>query len=222
MNTLGKAGLVAASLFASNVQSADLINSGFEAPTVVNASQFQTIFPGFEPSGFGWSVNSGTVDAVIRGSNFGQNAFEGLQWLDLDGVSVGSISQTFATVIGTDYALHFAYANHPLPGFTASFPARARVQVIDSNGTTPLISPRDISHWNSTIADLGWNVSSDIVFRAISTSTKLTFLSTDLPNSQGGIFLDAVTVTAVPELPPFATLTIGLVALSVLTRRSRP
>jgi hypothetical protein len=50
---------------------------------------------GSEPAAFGWRVTSGGVDVAIWGSLF-VSAFDGIQFLDLDGFVPGAISQSFA------------------------------------------------------------------------------------------------------------------------------
>jgi hypothetical protein len=100
-------------LAASGICTASPINGGFESPVVGGALPYLTISVGTEPAGFRWRVLNGTVDAVRQGPEFGATAYEGTQWLDLDGTSPGTLAQTFATVVGGQYTVNFAYANNP-------------------------------------------------------------------------------------------------------------
>ena len=121
---------------------ADLItNGGFETPVTGNFTDFTA---GLQPPGFGWVITSGGVDVVRAGPNFASTAFEGSQFLDLDGFTPGAIAQTFTTTPGTNYLLSFAYANNPegagVPspgcvGACATIPAHAIVSVLDRGPT---------------------------------------------------------------------------------------
>lgn len=187
---------------------ANVLNNGsFETP-VVPASSFQTIMPGAEPAGFGWSVVSGNVDVVTQGAlGAADNAFDGFQFLDLDGDVPGAIAQTFATRAGTVYTLKFAYANN----FSGGSPsAQARVSVVDATSGSNLISPIAISFGNSSAAGLNWTQSATIQFTAQGATTTLTFTSTD-PSGSTGILLDGISVDPVVSasnttqvLPQFA------------------
>ena len=118
---------------------ADLVtNGGFETPITGN---FTDLTAGSQPPGFGWSITSGGVDVVLAGpsSDFASAAFEGSQFLDLDGFTPGAIAQSFATIPGNNYLLSFAYANNPdgtgvpppgCSGACATIPAQAIVSVL--------------------------------------------------------------------------------------------
>ena len=72
-----------------------LISNGkFEGPTVTSASQYLYIAAGAEPAGFDWHVASGSVDIGLGGGFF-PPAFDGTQYLDLDGFVPGAINQSF-------------------------------------------------------------------------------------------------------------------------------
>src|SRR4051794_10991211 len=194
--------LVSAIMFLTpRLARADLITNGsFEVPTVTSGSQFLNIVAGSEPPGFGWRVTSGGVDVGIRGSLFASAAFDGLQFLDLDGFVPGAISQSFATIPGTEYILNFAYANNPqgpggapppgcpFSGACATIPAHGTVSAFDSSTNTQLITPFVLTHGNSTVANPNWTPSGAIAFIAEGTTTTLSFVSNDPSNSDGGIF----------------------------------
>jgi hypothetical protein len=177
----------------------------FETPVI--SGQFLDIVAGSQPAGFSWQVTSGGVDISSTGT-FG-TAFDGKQFLDLDGYVPGAISQSFTATPGAAYMLSFAYANNPygtgIPspscpsgGACATIPASATVFVSDSGSGTHLISPLQLSHGSSTVTNLNWTASGSIVFVADGTSTTLSFVSNDPASSDGGIYLDAISVTTAP------------------------
>jgi choice-of-anchor C domain-containing protein len=183
-----------------------LNNGGFETP-VVPAGSYQTITPGAEPAGFGWSVTAGNVDIVMQTAlGASETAFDGVQCLDLDGNVPGAIAQTFATRAGTTYTLKFAYANNFSGGGTN---AQAVVTVVDATTGSNLIAPIPIAHNNSSAAGLNWTQSGTIQFTAQGSTTTLTFASTD-PSGSTGVLLDGVSVDPVlasgttQVLPQFA------------------
>lgn len=184
---------------------ADLIvNGGFEAP----ATSDYTTIPAGSPLLTGWTIVAGSVDVV--GPTF-QPAFAGNQSLDLDGDSPGTIEQAFATVVGSSYELVFAYANNAHGG---SDPASANVS-LSGLGSSDLLS-RDFAHGGSTTADMNYILFS-FRFTANSATTRLRFTSLDPPSSNGGIVLDAVSVTpsAVPEPSAVGLLGIGVACLAI-------
>jgi hypothetical protein len=80
-----------------------IVNGSFESPSAVPSGNIIEIFSGSEPAGFDWHVTSGTVEVVHQGYDspagqvFSGPAYQGSQWLDLDGISAGAISQAFAS-----------------------------------------------------------------------------------------------------------------------------
>lgn len=187
---------------------ADLITNGsFETPIVTSGLEYQDINPGSEPPGFGWTVVSGNVDVVIRGPNFALSAFDGLQFLDLDGFVAGAIEQSFATTPGDAYFLSFAYSNN----WGGTIPAQATVRAFDSGTSADLIAPILLKHGDATIANPDWKQSETIRFVAQGANTTLSFTSGDPRGSDGGIFLDAVSVdvAAIPEPSSLALVLIG-------------
>jgi len=209
---------------------ADLVTNGtFETPVTGN---FLDITAGSQPPGFGWVVTLGSVDVVVKGPLFASTAFEGNQFLDLDGYAPGGIAQSFATTPGSEYFLSFAYANNPqgngvppptcpFGGACATIPANATVSVFDPATNTQLITPLLVTHGDSTVANPDWRTSGAIAFIATGTTTTLSFVSDDPASSDGGIFLDAVSVnraaSAVPE--PSSLVLLGTVAILGLLRK---
>jgi hypothetical protein len=189
-----------------------LVNGGFETPTVTSVLEYQTIPPGSEPAGFGWRITSGNVDAVVQGPIYAVQAYQGTQFLDLDGTQPGAISQHFATLSGRSYVLSLAYANNPVRG--ATIPAHGTARLFDTSSNADLITPLALTHGNSTIQAPNWVASGAIPFVASGTDTTLSFASNDPSTSLGGLFLDAVSVAgpvanAAPEPGSFALAVLG-------------
>jgi hypothetical protein len=167
------------------------------------------------PPGFGWTVNSGNVE--VAGELYPPlpgPAFDGGQYLDLNGTSIGSIAQFFATTPGVEYLLTFAYASN-YAHHDESNPAFANVFVTDVATITQLVTPFTISHGSSSANDLAWIVH-QASFTAIGTSTGLGFNSESRNTPLGGILLDGVVV--IPEPGTAALLLVGLTALASARR----
>jgi choice-of-anchor C domain-containing protein len=159
-----------------------LPDGGFEALKFEPEKQARTLSVG-DPSLSAWRVSSGSVDVQTYWP-----AAEGTHSLDLNGVSAGTIEQSFATVPGQIYQLLFDYANNP---DNRRMTAVARMTV---TGLGTLLS-RDISHTGSTPREMKYTRFFG-TFVANSATTTLRFVSTT-PGAYG-IVLDAVSVTAVP------------------------
>jgi uncharacterized protein (TIGR03437 family) len=172
-----------------------VVNGSFETPGVTGSTPYLDIAAGSAPSGFGWQVTSGTVDIVVAPSAFASTAFDGSQFLDLDGYNPGAIAQSFATTAGTEYILSFAYANNFDATHGAAVPANATVSVVDSVSGAQLITPLTVTHGDTTTANPDWTPSGAISFVAQGTTTTLSFVSNDPGSSNGGIFLDGISVT---------------------------
>jgi hypothetical protein len=164
-----------------------IINGGFETPDTptfvqINAGQ-NTIAP--------WVVGLHSVevgDAVGNGFITGP-AFEGAQFLDLNGLQRGRLTQAFATTPGSLYTLTFAYTDNYWNGSTS---ASARVRVFDSSGER---LNQTITHTGAGPGNYRWTVFNG-QFTALQNTTSLEFTSlTDLGGHSGGIMLDAVQVT---------------------------
>ena len=195
-----------------------IINGNFELPAVPDS--IVSIVPSGEPLGFGWTVNKGDVEVFDGAGSRGIGAsFDGSQLLDLNGSSVGGISQAFVTTPGAAYRLTFAYANNWVHS-TASDPATATVRVFDTGSGLDVVVPLTISHGTSTGSNLGWTLAT-LTFTPTGTSTTLDFDSTRYSTPFGGIFLDGVSVTAVPEPESIAAATAASLAGLALVRRLR-
>jgi hypothetical protein len=183
--------LVFAAAFAAAIHPTNaqlIINGGFETPdttTYVNIDPGQnTIAP--------WVAGLHSVE-VVDGVDNGFvviPAFEGAQFLDLNGVRRGRLTQAFATTPGSLYTLTFAYSNnfYADPSTTAS----ATVRVLDGLGDR---LNQTITHTGSVAGDLNWTVFT-AQFTALQNMTSLEFTSlTDVDGYSGGIYLDGVQVT---------------------------
>lgn len=181
-----------------------LTNGGFEAPVVVGpccVTSPPTPIPGWTPT-----PNVNVVNGTFS-SSAGNLAKEGNQYLDLVGEGgTGSIAQSFATAIGQVYNLRFWYSHNLFSGL-GSASARLSVGSLSDSFT----------HTGGTNANLAWVFYSNS-FTAGSASTTLTFTNTAGATNEG-VFLDAVSVTAVPEPSTWAMLILGFGLLGGAMRR---
>ncbi len=205
-------------IFAKPAYSSLLVNGSFESPTV-GPTGIATISMGSSPAGFGWVVDAGNVEV------FGElypplpgPSFNGQQHLDLNGVLVGTLSQTFSTIAGTDYNFSFVYASNYVHHDINS-PALATVQIVDTDTGTDNVSPFSISHGTSSATDLDWTFL-ELIFTATGSSSSIVFTSDSINTPLGGILLDDVAV--VVPLPSAGLLFLtGLLALATRSCRMR-
>lgn len=199
----------AVSLAPASLSAAELLtNGGFEAP-VVGGPCCITSPPTNIP---GWTA---TPDVnVVNGtfsSSAGNLAKEGNQYLDLVGqANGGTISQTFATVIGQVYALNFWYSHNLFAGLPTASARLSAASLSDS-----------ITHAGGNNGNRAWQYYSNS-FTANSASTTLTFVNT-VGGQNEGVLLDAVSVMAVPEPSTWAMLILGFGVLGAgMRRRGQP
>jgi choice-of-anchor C domain-containing protein len=198
-----------AGTFISTAHADQISNGGFETPATAAFSEITAPDNVSIPS---WNVTNGSVDVVnAAGNGFDVGAAnDGAQYLDLNGSSAGTISQSFSTAAGATYLLTFAYANNYDPPNSLT----AQVTVTDTSG--PLLDTQ-ITHSTSTAGNLDWTPFNQ-TFTASTTSATLTFNS--LAQGDGGIFLDSVSVSQVPE--PATLTSCLLLSLLPLARRRTP
>jgi hypothetical protein len=185
-------------------------NGGFEAPDVAIGFLPVAAGSGLIPS---WTVGDVSVD-VVEQDQLVAPAFEGTQFLDLDGTpGPGSVSQTFPTTAGQLYLVTFAYANN----FQASVSpgTAAAVRAFDSSGN--LLGPLEITHSSSMAGNLNWDFFS-ATFMPNASSATLEFDSLSAAGSNGGILIDGVEVRAVAE--PSCSI-LGLLAGAALAARRK-
>jgi MYXO-CTERM domain-containing protein len=194
-----------------------IVNGSFEIPDV-GPMGIATISVGTGPAGFGWTVDAGNVE--VTGELYPPlpgPSFDGQQHLDLNGVLVGALSQTFSTAAGVDYDVSFVYASNYVHHNTTN-PALATVRIADVGSGTDLVSPFSISHGTSSSTDLDWTLVV-LTFTAIGPDTSLGFTSDSIDTPFGGILLDGVVV--VPEPSTLALGVLGLLGLLAFVWRRR-
>jgi hypothetical protein len=125
----------------------------------------------------GWHVDSGSIDVLTTGF-MGSTAFEGTNYIDIDGNEQGAISTNVVTVAGQTYQLSFAYSKN------AS--ASTAVVQLSANGS-PLLTLSVTT--NNSWPNLGWATTS-LLFTATSPSTTFQFAS-QTPGPYG-VLLDAI------------------------------
>lgn len=159
----------------------------------------------------GWAIAAGSVDVTTNGSSWGP-AFVGLNSVDLNGWDAGTLSQSFATEIGKIYQVSFAFSRNAVGA-----PDQATALVTAGNGSLQIVAPNDVSRFGSAAA-MKWEQAS-FQFTATGTLSTLSFQAT-VPGN-GGVFLDAVNVSAVPEPETYALMLAGLGAVGFVARRRR-
>ena len=196
--TLFAAAAAAPLLLALPASAATIVNGSFEDHTCAGAAgSFATIFPG-NACITGWDVGPHSVDLV--GAYW--QAHDGIMSVDLGGNAPGSISQTFATVVGGVYTVNYWLSGNPDGGDLAKFGLISAI-----NGTTVASSTflgiQGSSHANMNY--LPWQ----FTFTALEASTTLTFAA-DTSEGAYGPVLDAVSITtAVPEPGTWAMMLLG-------------
>ena len=133
-------------------------------------------------------VLGGSVDYISwsEGGSFAWQAADGDRSLDMSGESAGSISQSFATVVGMQYTVHFSLAGNPTDELQ-------KLQVSAGAATEQLYTFNSTGH---TAASMGWTTQS-YTFTATSTTTTLSFASIEdgtTGYSYAGPALDNVSV----------------------------
>lgn len=152
----------------------------------------------------GWTIEGNSVDVV---GFIGWKAADGNWSIDLNGVGAGSLRQTFDTVAGTTYRVSFEIGGNFYGGSVVKTGAAS------VGGTVLQLS---FNNTGSTVANMGWQ-SRSFEFTAVGDSSTLVFASDMTGN--GGLALDNVQVTAVPEPQTMALWLAGLGALLLRRRR---
>jgi hypothetical protein len=222
MNKFKTMKLIGAALFAVSLSSvgakANLLTDGnFDSPTVAPTFGFYTNYgpPNGDPHYGGtsfdsaWNITSGNVDLVYQAGGWPANPDTQPNYLDLNGNTAGTILQTFNTTAGQKYSLTFVYSNN---AGAAPDPDRANV-LVDGNTLAT------IQHYGATTSDLNWTSFSQ-TFIASGAQTTLSFAQID-NCCNGGILLDSVNVSAIPEPATWAMMILGFLGMGFIGYRRK-
>ena len=202
-------GLASALVISGSVSAANIVTGGFEQPGTFNGN-FQNL-PAGSTGLTGWTIDSGSID-LIRAY---WTPSEGSYSIDLDGSSVGSISQVIVDlIIGQSYTILFDLAGNPDGNPTI------KTLGVSAGGTSAQYT---FDTTGQTRSNMGWETKS-FVFTAQGTSETLTFASLT-----GGRFfgpaLDNIRFSSVaPEvipLPAAGWLLLGGMGALVALRRNK-
>lgn len=187
---------------ASSAQAATILNGGFEIGT--DPGVFTTVFTG-QTNIANWDVTAGSVDYI---GTYWQGQGGSGRSIDLSGVSIGTISQTFATTIGQTYQVTFWVSKNPDGGNalrTGSVSAGNTIGGFSYTGA-------------NTHGNMMW-AKETFLFTATGGSTTLSFSSDASGGCCFGPALDSVSITAVPEPGVWALLILGFGAVGGALRR---
>lgn len=129
----------------------------------------------------GWQVTTGSVNVVTNLSNLATNtflaAYEGLRFIDLNGVTNGVIATNLTTVTGTSYRVSYVYAKNPAnPSDTT-----ADIRLVATNSTIPFQTEM------VTASVAAWRTGA-FFFNALDDRTTLEVMSTTA--SASGVLFD--------------------------------
>ena len=199
---------IIATFLTVKIAGAQIIQNGdFEMPVVSNYAEYDAPSTAIT----GWTVTSGNVD-LSTSSNY--PAYSGNQSVDLAGDTLGTIEQQFSTTPGQQYQLIFYYSNN------ANYIGNVTANVSVTGNSTLL--DQSISHSDATLTNMDYQLFSEN-FTADSVNATLAFAATSEslngPPGAGGVVVDDVSVTAVPEPGSLSLLAMG--SLALLAHRSR-
>ena len=171
-----------------------LVNGGLEGPSGPCASPTvspgSTAIPGWVVSG-NWNID--WVRSPL-GSTTCSCPLDGIYMVDLNGspntVSGSAIRQSVVTVPGTRYRLSLSAVSNP---FNTTVGTVKTLRVTTGSTVTDLAMVTGQDNWSSC-ADWPWETR-EVFFEAVGTSTVIELRST-FPNNAGGIYIDAVSLTA--------------------------
>jgi hypothetical protein len=182
---------------------------GFESPSI-GSDPYQTFGSG---SSFnGWSVSGHSVDIVSNNWQPTISAYQGTQFVDLAGDLPGAISRQLQLDAGL-YQLSFAYRGNTFDGA----PAGDTYMAIVISGVGPEV-PLLVS---APASQHGW-LTTTIDFTATEPVTLLSFSSLIAGQTgNGGMLIDAVQITPVPEAHEWAMMLAGLGVIGTVAGRRR-
>ncbi len=155
-----------------------IANGGFQAPELIVGSPTQPVTTA--ELGGGWTVTAGNVDIVAGGGSLNAQFPAGIDMIDTKGVTDGTISQTFTTVVGDTYTVTFLEGTNP-DLLTHSTDTSASVTVsangIDSETFVHSLPPGTTwANIEQTLADETYT------FTATSASTTVSFAANPASN----------------------------------------
>jgi hypothetical protein len=177
-----------------------LINGSFEVPLVAPGNY------GLFASIPGWSISSGP--AIEIQNHVAGSPHDGNQYLELDSTANTSVYQDVNTVVGAHYLLTLWYS--PRPGVAAG--SNGVNLITDGTSNTLLIGD------GTALQDTVWTQYS--FFLIGDGSTRIEFAGTGISDSLGG-YIDAVSLTTVPEPNALVLLAAAGLAAFAALRRSR-
>jgi choice-of-anchor C domain-containing protein len=203
--------LVAAAMFSGAMgltgANAAIVNGDFAGAT----NPYETVAAGFTFAGGAWTVTSGTIDWI---GNYWQNPGSTTGSVDLDGNSVGAISQTLSGLAAGTYQVTFALSGNP----DGPPPVKGlNVSVTGSSTATGMYnvpSPGSKANMNYTYETY--------LFTWGGGNADLIFASTDTPsdNKYGPVIGD-ISIAAVPEASTWAMMILGFFGMGVLAYRRK-
>lgn len=197
---------LAALATAVSAQAAIVTNGSFEAGTAPGV--FTTYGTG-SPAISGWTIGIGNVDYI--GSYW--QASDGVRSIDLNGGTIGTISQTIMLNPGSRYVLTFDMSANPDGGLGRN-PYDVAVGL---TGVAPSAFSYALTGANSR-SNMLWS-GRTLTFTAVNAATVLSFTSLQANGCCFGPALDNVSVSAVPEPATWSMLIIGFGLVGVGARR---
>lgn len=206
MRQIFRVAAAAAALVSSSAHAAILINGSFETGVSPPSTNFTTLNAG-NTNLTGWTIGAGGIDWI---GTYWQ-ASDGVRSLDMTAINAGSISQTFATIIGQRYLVSFDLAGNP----DANGGSRLKSLDVTINGSGLANYTFDTTGF--TRNNMGWT-GKTYSFLATTAASTLTFTSRN--GRASGPALDNVAVS-VPEAATWAMMIIGFGLVGAVSRRRR-
>lgn len=192
---------------ASSAHAITSFDDGFESPSIgsqpyVTYTKDQTFN--------GWTVTGNSVDIVSNNWAPSIQAAAGSQFVDLAGTAPGGIYRTLELDPG-NYTLSFAYRGNT---FDANPIGNSYMALSIAGLASPFVisAPSSQNTW----------LTASFTFQSTQPSTSVSFSSLISGQSgTGGMLLDSVQVTPVPEPHEWAMMISGLGLIGVIARRRR-